>query len=145
MALAGVSFFSIGLAEVKADQPDESTTPQRVKLRYGVEYQDLVLGEGPSVKPGQTITAHATGWLENGEKFWSSRDEGRTFDFPLHTGSGGVIPGWVDGIPGMQAGGKRKLWVPAKLGYGRRGFGDSIPPNSNLVFEVELFAIQGSK
>ena len=71
----------------------------------------------------------------------TSSDDGRTYDFALRGGAGGVISGWVDGIPGMKVGGKRKLWVPAVLGYGEKGFADNIPPDSDLVFEIEIFAI----
>ena len=101
---------------------------------------DLVVGKGQEAKSGDNVSVHYTGTLENGEKFDSSRDRNQPFQFKL--GQGRVIQGWDQGVPGMKVGGKRKLIIPASLGYGARGAGPKIPPNSTLVFEVELLEIK---
>ena len=95
-------------------------------------------GEGESPKTGQTVDVHYTGMLETGKKFDSSHDRGRPFSFPL--GQGRVIKGWDEALAEMKKGEKRTLIIPPELGYGSRGKG-SIPPNSVLVFEVELVNI----
>lgn len=101
--------------------------------------EDLSVGSGTEAKgPGQFVTVHYTGWLENGSEFDSSR-RGDPFGFPL--GVGYVIPGWDRGVVGMRIGGKRRLTIPAHLGYGEQGAGGMIPPNAVLIFEVELIEI----
>ncbi len=106
-------------------------------LPPGLHYVDLVEGTGPVVPAGATIQAHYTGWLANGKKFDSSRDRGQPLTLPLSR----VIPGWQAGIPGMKVGGRRKLIIPPELGYGTRGAGRVIPPNSMLVFDVEVLGL----
>lgn len=106
----------------------------------GLHIEDINTGEGQeAIGPGQTVSVHYTGWLEDGTKFDSSVDRGEPFQFPL--GVGFVIPGWDKGVVGMRVGGKRKLVVPPELGYGAAGAGGVIPPNATLVFEVELLGI----
>ena len=102
--------------------------------------EDLVVGNGATAKAGQSVVVHYTGWLTSGQKFDSSVDRNDPFDFRL--GAGQVIPGWDQGVAGMQVGGKRKLTIPPNLAYGSRGAGGVIPPNATLVFEVELLAIR---
>ncbi|HSX44813.1 MAG TPA: FKBP-type peptidyl-prolyl cis-trans isomerase [Candidatus Saccharimonadales bacterium] len=98
---------------------------------------DQVVGTGDEAKPSDTITVNYTGALaSSGVIFESSFDSGQTATFPLS----GVIAGWSQGIPGMKVGGKRRLLIPAALAYGSSGQG-SIPPNSDLVFDVELVKI----
>jgi len=112
------------------------------KTDTGLYYQDLVVGTGVQAEPGDTLTVHYTGWLHDGTQFDSSVDRDQPFQFIL--GIGQVIPGWDEGVEGMQAGGKRKLVVPSDLGYGpvRNG---PIPGNSTLVFDVELLAVNGEE
>lgn len=110
-----------------------TTTPS------GLKYRDDVVGEGREARHGDKVVVHYTGTLENGRKFDSSRDRGQTFEFPL--GGGRVIRGWDEGVAGMKVGGQRRLVIPAELGYGSRSVGP-IPPNSTLVFDVELIDIR---
>lgn len=105
----------------------------------GLKIEDLVLGEGDEACAGGRVTVHYTGWLENGNKFDSSRDRNDPFSFPL--GAGRVIRGWDEGVAGMKVGGQRRLTIPAHLGYGAAGAGGVIPPNATLVFDVELLGV----
>ncbi|MFZ9886001.1 MAG: FKBP-type peptidyl-prolyl cis-trans isomerase [Myxococcota bacterium] len=104
-----------------------------------LETIDLVLGTGAEATSGTQVQVHYTGWLTDGSKFDSSLDRGRPFAFAL--GARQVIQGWDQGVVGMKVGGKRRLTIPPELGYGARGFPGAIPPNSTLIFEVELVAI----
>lgn len=105
-----------------------------------LKIEDLKRGSGPEAQAGKTVTVHYTGWLQDGKKFDSSLDRKVPFTFKL--GAGQVIPGWDKGVAGMKAGGKRKLVIPPQLAYGERGAGGVIPPNSTLIFEVELVSFQ---
>ncbi|MBI2038357.1 MAG: FKBP-type peptidyl-prolyl cis-trans isomerase [Candidatus Nealsonbacteria bacterium] len=96
-------------------------------------------GTGQVAKSGDKVSVHYTGWLENGTKFDSSVDRGQPFEFTLSAGQ--VIQGWDLGVAGMKVGEKRKLTIPADLGYGAQGAGGVIPPNATLIFEVELLDI----
>jgi FKBP-type peptidyl-prolyl cis-trans isomerase len=105
----------------------------------GLEYDDQKKGTGAVASRGDIVVVHYTGRLTDGTQFDSSRD-GEPFSFKL--GAGEVIQGWDEGVAGMKVGGKRKLWVPPALGYGRAGSPPEIPPNAELVFEVELLEIK---
>ncbi|WKZ26129.1 MAG: FKBP-type peptidyl-prolyl cis-trans isomerase [bacterium] len=105
-----------------------------------LEIKDLVVGTGPEAVSGKIISVHYTGTLTDGTKFDSSVDRNEPFEFTL--GAGQVIQGWDQGFNGMKVGGKRKLVIPASLGYGAQGAGGVIPPNATLVFEVELLGIR---
>ena len=110
-------------------------------LAGGLKVEDLVVGAGAEAMAGQMVSVHYVGTLENGMKFDASRDHGGPFSFEL--GAGHVIKGWDEGVAGMKVGGKRKLTIPPALAYGDRDVGSGlIPPNSTLVFEVELLAVE---
>ncbi|TGM57891.1 FKBP-type peptidyl-prolyl cis-trans isomerase [Leptospira adleri] len=101
--------------------------------------KDIRVGTGKEAFSGSNVTVHYVGTLTNGKKFDSSRDRRTPFTFNL--GAGEVIKGWDRGVRGMKEGGIRKLTIPPELGYGSRGAGAAIPPNSTLVFEVELLKV----
>ncbi|MBI3653692.1 MAG: FKBP-type peptidyl-prolyl cis-trans isomerase [Acidobacteria bacterium] len=105
----------------------------------GLKYIDEVVGTGDSARAGQMVSVHYTGTLTNGTKFDSSRDRGQPYTFRL--GTGVVIKGWDEGLLGMKVGGKRKLLIPPGLAYGAQGR-PSIPPNSTLIFDVELMSVK---
>ena len=100
----------------------------------GLTYQDLVVGTGPVVKNGQTVTVGYVGTLSDGTVF----DRSGFFKFVV--GGGGVIKGWDEGVAGMNVGGRRKLVIPPQLAYGDRGAGGVIPPNATLTFVIDLKA-----
>ena len=107
----------------------------------GLKYLDLRKGTGEEAKKGSFVFVHYTGWFtETGKKFDSSKDRNTPFSFRL--GNKEVIKGWDEGVAGMKVGGKRKLIVPAELGYGKEGRGVEIPPNAELTFEVELLRVK---
>ncbi len=113
----------------------EVTTPS------GLRYVDQTEGTGPSPQVGQTVSVHYTGTLESGVKFDSSRDPGKQ---PLEfvVGSGGMIKGFDEGVRSMKVGGKRKLIIPPKIGYGAAGKPPMIPPNATLIFDIELLSVK---
>jgi len=110
-----------------------------VTTASGLKYTDLVVGTGPSPRPGQTAVVHYTGTLTNGTQFDSSRDRGQPFPFVFRQTP--MIQGWDEGIATMKVGGRRRLVVPPALGYGSTPK-DKIPPNSTLVFDVELLDVK---
>ena len=111
----------------------EITTPS------GLKYTDEVIGTGENPRPGSTVTVHYTGTFPDGRKFDSSFDRGQPMVFRL--GIDPMVKGWEEGMMTMKVGGKRKLIVPPELGYGAKGR-SGIPPNSTLVFEIELLGVK---
>lgn len=101
--------------------------------------EDMIVGDGAAAAVGNTVAVHYVGWLEDGTKFDSSLERGQQFSFQL--GARQVIRGWDEGVKGMKVGGKRRLVIPPEFGYGDRDLG-IIPPNSTLIFEVELLGIE---
>ena len=127
-----------------SDQAGKQDKPGAVKELVKI---DNTVGEGAEAVAGRNVSVHYTGWLydeallsHKGRKFDSSHDRGKIFEFQL--GAGRVIRGWDQGVAGMKVGGQRTLIIPAHLGYGPIGAGEAIPPNTPLVFDVELVAVQ---
>ncbi|HSW47519.1 MAG TPA: FKBP-type peptidyl-prolyl cis-trans isomerase, partial [Candidatus Saccharimonadales bacterium] len=144
VVLAVFVYFAFGLNGKSSDAPQVDTTiktntdvaPVTDKLKI----EDIQIGTGSAeVKSGDNISINYTGTLTDGTKFDSSYDRGTPFETQI--GVGQVIKGWDEGVIGMKVGGKRKLTIPPDLGYGAQGQG-SIPPNSTLIFEVELMGIK---
>jgi FKBP-type peptidyl-prolyl cis-trans isomerase len=115
------------------------TSGKPTTTKSGLKYWELKKGTGAVAKSGDNVKVHYTGWLTDGKKFDSSLDRGTPFEFKL--GAGMVIKGWDEGVAGMKVGGKRQLRIPAELGYGDKGAGGAIPPNAELVFDVELLGV----
>ena len=130
------------LKSAPEDNDIPNTTVGQIENVGRLIIEDIVVGSGEEAVSGKVVTAHYTGTLTNGTKFDSSLDRGQPFRFIL--GAGQVIKGWERGILGMKVGGKRKLTIPPELGYGERGIG-AIPPNSTLIFEIELLGVSNSQ
>jgi peptidylprolyl isomerase len=127
-----------GTPGIAPDAPPE-VVGEEITTGSGLKYIDIQEGTGASPLTGDTVVVNYTGWTEaDGKKFDSSLDGGQPFTFPL--GAGQVIKGWDEGVATMKMGGKRRLIIPADLGYGASGSG-SIPPNATLIFDVELLDI----
>jgi peptidylprolyl isomerase len=129
----------------KATTPSKPTTPSMITTATGLKYVDTRVGTGVASVRGRTCLVHYTGWLNNGRgghgrKFDSSLDRREPLAFPV--GVGRVIKGWDEGLMGMKVGGKRTLYIPSYLGYGPQGAGGDIPPNADLIFDVELVGVQ---
>ncbi len=115
-----------------------------VVMDSGLKYEDLEVGTGATAEVGKIAVAHLTGWLDdNGEKgkeFISSQDRGKPVSFKLGTEK--VMQGWNLGVAGMKVGGKRRLMIPSELGYGAKRAAEVVPPNADLIFEVELLEVK---
>ncbi len=158
--LAGVCVLMLNACnrELPAEAPKPATTStdtiqntqtKEVNMTVLTELQkiDTQVGTGREAEPGFNVKVHYTGWLydaaakdHKGAKFDSSVDRGQPFEFGL--GQGQVIQGWDEGFAGMKIGGKRTLVIPSEMGYGARGAGGVIPPNANLIFDVELLDVK---
>lgn len=111
-----------------------------VKTASGLQYEEMTVGTGKEAKSGSRASVHYTGTLKDGTKFDSSRDRGEPFTFTI--GAGEVIKGWDEGVAGMKIGGRRKLTIPYLSAYGEAGRPPTIPPKSDLIFDVELMGIE---
>src|SRR2546421_10041723 len=108
---------------------------------FKTQIKELKTGTGPAAKAGDNVSVHYTGTLTDGTKFDSSRDRGQPLDFEI--GTPRIIKGWNEGIKGMKVGGRRKLTIPPDMGYGaEEAPGGKIPPNSTLIFDVELMYVK---
>ncbi len=135
-------YFDVELVDIPDGSPEspiEVAEADFTTTDSGLKYYDIETGNGPMPTEGQAVTAHYTGWLEDGTKFDSSLDRGQPFMFMV--GQGMVIPGWDEAVLTMKVGGKRQLVIPAELAYGEAGAGGGvIPPNATLIFELELLS-----
>ena len=128
---------------------DSASAAESFEVAPGLAAKILQTGYGRAAESGDYVEVHYTGWLHDetaadnrGNKFDSSVDRGEKFQFRL--GAGQVIKGWDQGVAGMLIGEKRELTLAPDMGYGERGAGDVIPPGATLVFEVELFGLEGA-
>jgi len=137
--LAALCSVSAMAGQVQAGDKGKTAAAKTVTTASGLKYTDVKVGSGASPVKGKQVKVHYTGTLENGKKFDSSVDRNEPFTFVI--GVGQVIPGWDEGVMGMKVGGKRKLIIPSKLGYGARGAGGVIPPDATLLFDVELLDV----
>lgn len=124
------------------NKKEKSNKTERTELQLAhpeLKIEDLVVGTGQRAEEGKKLTVHYIGKLQDGTVFDSTYDKDRTFSFVL--GEGKVIQGWEIGIEGMREGGKRRLTIPPQLGYGESGVRGMIPPNSIIIFEIELLKV----
>jgi FKBP-type peptidyl-prolyl cis-trans isomerase len=140
---------TLGLIAACSGKPEPSTAPAGATTAEAGQMQivELKPGTGPAIAAGQKAVVEYTGWLyetsspdKKGKQFDSSKNGGQSFRFTL--GAGQVIKGWDQGVLGMKVGERRRLTIPADLGYGDLGAGGVIPPGATLIFEVDLVAIE---
>lgn len=129
----------VQISDTSPAEPIEVDDADYTETDSGLKYYDFEIGEGDTPEEGNEISVHYTGWLMDGTKFDSSIDRFSPFNFTFGTGQ--VIEGFDEGLSTMQVGGKRQLLLPSELAYGEAGAGNIIPPNSILIFEVELVSI----
>jgi len=124
--------------KIADNAPGEKSTPAKQTTAGGVTFEDAKVGTGPMAKKGNTVRMRYVGKLTDGKEF-DKNTSGKPFTF--HLGKGEVIKGWDEGIVGMQAGGERRLTIPANMAYGKKAQ-SGIPANSTLIFEVKLLEIK---
>ena len=136
------------VVEEQAVTEESATATESFEVAPGLSARIMQNGYGRAAEAGDYVEVHYTGWLydetgtdNRGSKFDSSVDRGEKFNFRL--GAGQVIKGWDQGVAGMLIGEKRELTLAPEMGYGQRGAGNVIPPGATLVFEVELFGLEG--
>lgn len=139
VALFGFGYVLFHTNAPKTDEQVVGASQSQSAKEQGLQIKDEKVGTGASVKSGDTVVINYKGTLTNGKQFDSSYDRG--VPFTTQIGVGQVIKGWDEGVVGMKVGGKRKLVIPPSLGYGDQAM-PGIPPNSTLIFEVELVEIQ---
>lgn len=147
IALVGIIYFGfwaktekVPANDISNNASDNKNQKTQVKnIANGLKIEDIKIGGGAEAKNGSTVTVNYIGTLLDGTKFDSSYDHNQTFSFVV--GGGQVIPGWDQGLLGMKVGGKRKLVIPPSLAYGEKGVTGAIPPNSTLIFEIELLKV----
>lgn len=125
---------------LSAGVANNDNTNMESQLPGDIQIVDVTVGEGAEVVQGKEVSVHYTGTFTDGKKFDSSLDRGQPFVFTV--GAGQVIKGWDLGLVGMKVGGKRQLVIPPALAYGEAGAGGVIPPNTTLVFEIELLEVK---
>jgi FKBP-type peptidyl-prolyl cis-trans isomerase len=133
--------------KIKAQKENDPARRKQARRHEGgapqwkdMKIEILTAGTGATPKSGDKVTVHYTGWLTSGAKFDSSVDRGDPFTFVLGTGQ--VIQGWDEGVAKMRVGEKSKLTIPPEMAYGKAGYPGAIPPNSTLIFEVELLSVK---
>ena len=140
LAAVAVACFAPGaIAQTEEGTAAAESGQEWQELKKGLRYLHIVVGDGREARRGKMVTVHYVGRLSDGTIFQSSRENNRSFVFRL--GEGQVIQGWDRGMVGMKVGGVRRLQIPAKLGYGKRGIKGRIPKDADLDFEVELLAV----
>ena len=139
LVLAAAACGSDEMGSDGSSAAEEGCDTGMVTTDSGLQYENTECGEGAAAAPGDVVTVHYTGKLENGETFDSSVD-GEPFTFQL--GVSQVIQGWQEGVAGMSEGGERTLTIPPELGYGKAGRPPVIPRNSTLIFDIEVLEIQ---
>lgn len=144
--LAGAGGYYLYNNKKEVKMSSETPKEGRQTTASGLGYEVITAPATDAKQPaaGQTVQVHYTGWLDEdgkpGTKFDSSVDRGTPFEFPV--GMGYVIRGWDEALAAMKVGEKRRIYIPSKLGYGARGAGGAIPPNADLIFDVELLDIR---
>lgn len=150
--LAGICVLGLSACKAESNSTNaQKTTTKETKAMTAkitaLQKIDTQVGTGREAESGFNVTVHYTGWLYDasaeggkGKKFDSSLDRNQPFNFFL--GGGQVIQGWDEGFAGMKIGGKRTLIIPSEMGYGARGAGGVIPPNADLIFDVELLGVK---
>jgi peptidylprolyl isomerase len=139
-AVVILALVAAGAAYLLAPSARRGGEGAQVTTPSGLKYTDVVVGDGPSPRPGQTVAVHYTGTLTNGTEFDSSRRRGQPYSFVF--GQTPMIKGWDEGLSTMKVGGRRQLVVPPALGYGAAGRPPQIPGGSTLLFDLELLDVK---